>query len=130
MTLGPNQQLRGDNGAYIRGSVIVPATANIAPGGINNSNYQYMIIGTNLTYQAGSTNYMDIYKAGTLLTNDLIIVSNQVNYGSATLVIQTNGSTSLAVNDSTKDGSTNCRNHPASSLLLLICRRLEVGFRS
>jgi len=101
LTLGTNQQLRGDNGAYIRGSVVVPATASIAPGGINNSNYQYMIVGTNLTFQSGSTNYMDIYKAGLVLTNDLIIVSNLVTYG-GTLQIQTNGGTALIVGDSFK----------------------------
>ena len=101
LTLGANQQLRGDNGAYIRGSVVVPATANIAPGGVNNSNYQYMIVGTNLTFQSGSTNYMDIYKTASLKTNDFIIVSNLVTYA-GTLVIRTNGPVAITNGDSFK----------------------------
>ena len=101
LTLGANQLLRGDNGSYIRGSVVAPATSAIAPGGINNSNYQYMIVGTNLTFQAGSTNYMDIYKTASLLTNDLIIVSNQVTYA-GTLQIRTNGSVAITNGDSFK----------------------------
>jgi hypothetical protein len=60
-----------------------------------------MCISNSLTFQAGSTNYMDIYKAGTLLTNDQIIVSNLVTYG-GTLQIQTNGPTALAVGDAFK----------------------------
>lgn len=101
MTLAVNQVLRGDNGAYIKGNVVAAAGSAIAPGGINNSNYQYMCFSNNLTLQAGSTNYMDIYKTGTLLTNDLMVVSNLVTYG-GTLQIQTNGPTALAVGDSFK----------------------------
>src|ERR1039457_6778838 len=76
LTLGTNQTLRGDNGSFIRGSVVATAGSGIAPGGINNSNYQYMSISNSLTFLAGSTNYMDIYKTATLRTNDLITVSN------------------------------------------------------
>ncbi len=101
LTLATNQTLRGDNGSFVRGSVVVQAGAAIAPGGINQSNYQYMAISNTLTFQAGCTNYMDIYKAGTLLTNDLITVGNLVTFG-GTLQIQTNGPTPLAVNDSFK----------------------------
>lgn len=101
LTLGANQLLRGDNGSYIRGSVVAPATSAIAPGGINNSNYQYMIVGTNLTFQAGSTNYMDIYKDGALRTNDLIMVTNLLTFG-GTLQIRTNGPTALVVGDTFK----------------------------
>ena len=101
LTLGANQLFRGDNGSYVRGSVVAPATSAIAPGGINNSNYQYMIIGTNLTLQAGSTNYMDIYKTASLLTNDLIMVSNVVTYA-GTLVIRANGPVAITNGDSFK----------------------------
>ena len=100
LTLGTNQTLRGDNGSFVRGSVVAPAGSAISPGGVS-TNYQYMCISNSLTFQTGSTNYMDIYKAGTLLTNDQIIVSNLVTYG-GTLQIQTNGPTALAVNDSFK----------------------------
>jgi hypothetical protein len=98
LTLGPNQTLRGDNGSFIRGSVVATASSAIAPGGINNSNYQYMAISNSLTFQAGSTNYMDIYKAGILLTNDQILVSNLVTYG-GTLQLQTNGPTAIIAGD-------------------------------
>src|ERR1017187_9631601 len=100
LTLGTNQTLRGDNGSFVRGSVVAPAGSAISPGGVS-TNYQYMCISNSLTFQTGSTNYMDIYKAGTLLTNDQIIVSNLVTYG-GTLQIQTNGPTALAVNDAFK----------------------------
>jgi autotransporter-associated beta strand protein len=98
LTLGTNQILRGDNGSFVRGSVVATAGSGIAPGGINNSNYQYMCISNSLTFQAGSTNYMDIYKTATLRTNDLITVSNLVTYG-GTLQIQTNGSAALIAGD-------------------------------
>jgi hypothetical protein len=96
--LGTNQILRGDNGSFVRGSVVAAAGSGIAPGGINNSNYQYMSISNSLTFLAGSTNYMDIYKTATLRTNDLITVSNLVTYG-GTLQIQTNGSAALITGD-------------------------------
>jgi autotransporter-associated beta strand protein len=97
LTLGTNQTLRGDNGSFIRGSVVATAGSAISPGGIS-TNYQYMSISNSLTFQAGSTNIMDIYKTATLRTNDLITVSNLVTYG-GTLMILTNGPAALAVND-------------------------------
>jgi len=100
LTLGTGQTLRGDNGSFIRGSVVATAGSAISPGGIA-TNYQYMSISNSLTFQAGSTNYMDVYKAGALLTNDIINVSNLVTYA-GTLQMQTNGPTALAVNDSFK----------------------------
>jgi fibronectin-binding autotransporter adhesin len=92
LTLGTNQQLRGDNGAYVRGSVVAPAGSSLAVGQAGSTNYQYMIIGTNLTLQAGSTNYMEIFKAASLTTNSQLYVSNSLTLG-GTLVIGTNGAT-------------------------------------
>jgi autotransporter-associated beta strand protein len=97
LTLGTNQTLRGDNGSFVRGSVVAPAGSAISPGGIS-TNYQYMSISNSLTFLTGSTNYMDIYKTATLRTNDLITVSNLVTYG-GTLQIQTNGSAALLAGD-------------------------------
>ena len=101
LTLATNQLLRGDNGSYVRGSVVAQAGSAIAPGGINNSNYQYMTVGTSLTFQAGSTNYMDIYKSGSFRTNDVIIVSNLVTYA-GTLQMRTNGLSAIIAGDTFK----------------------------
>jgi autotransporter-associated beta strand protein len=102
LTLGTNQQLRGDNGAYVRGSVVAPAGSSLAVGQAGNTNYQYMIIGTNLTLQGGSTNYMAIYKTATLTTNSQLYVTNALTLG-GTLVIATNGAvTPLVAGDSFK----------------------------
>ena len=101
LTLGANQQLRGDNGAYVRGSVVAPAGSSLAVGQVGSTNYQYMIIGTNLTLQGGSTNYMEIYKAATLTTNSQLYVSNSLALG-GTLKIQAGGPTALAAGDTFK----------------------------
>jgi autotransporter-associated beta strand protein len=98
LTLASGQTLRGDNASFIRGAVVATAGSAIAPGGINQSNYQYMVFSNTLAFQAGSTNYMDIYKAPGLRTNDLIVVSNLVTYA-GTLQIQTNGTAPLVVGD-------------------------------
>ena len=102
LTLGTNQQLRGDNGAYVRGSVVASAGSSLAVGQAGSTNYQYMIVGTNLTLQGGSTNYMAIYKTATLTTNSQIYVTNALALG-GTLVIGTNGAvTPLIAGDSFK----------------------------
>jgi len=101
LTLATNQLLRGDNGSYVRGSVVAQQGSAIAPGGINNSNYQYMTIGMSLTFQAGTTNYMDIYKSGSFRTNDVIIVSNLVTYA-GTLQMRTNGLSAIIAGDTFK----------------------------
>jgi len=102
LTLGTNQQLRGDNGAYVRGSVVAPAGSSLAVGQAGSTNYQYMIVGTNLTLQGGSTNYMAIYKTATLTTNSQLYVTNALTLG-GTLVIGTNGAlTPLVAGDSFK----------------------------
>ncbi len=101
LTLGTNQILRGDNGAFIRGSVVAVAGSAIIPGGIS-TNYQYMSISNNLTFQTGSTNNMDIYKAGSFYSNDIINVSNVLTLGGS-LVVATNGAlNALAAGDSFK----------------------------
>jgi len=84
----------------VRGAVVVAAGATIQPGGVS-SNYQYMTFSNTLAFQADSTNHMDIYKSGLLLTNDLIVVSNLVTYA-GTLRLQTNGPTPLMVGDAFK----------------------------
>ena len=102
LTLGTNQTLRGDNGSFIRGNVAAAAGSAISPGGIS-TNYQYMSISNSLTFQAGSTNFMDIYKSGALITNDLILVTGNLTNNGAVLQIGTNGAlTALAAGDTFK----------------------------
>ncbi len=102
LTLGTNQTLRGDNGSFIRGNVVAAPGSGIMPGGIS-TNYQYMCISNSLTFQAGSTNFMDIYKSGTLITNDLILVTGNLTNNGAVLQIGTNGAlTALAAGDTFK----------------------------
>ncbi len=100
LTLGANQTLQGDNGSFVRGSVVAVAGSTITPGGAS-TNFQYMSISNSLTFLAGSTNQMDIYKVTGLLTNDIINVSNVVTYG-GTLQLRTNGTASLVVGDAFK----------------------------
>lgn len=90
LTIATNQQLRGDNGAYVRGSVVASSGSSLAVGQAGNTNYQYMVVGTNMTFLGGSTNYMAIYKTATLTTNSQLYVTNALTLG-GTLVIATNG---------------------------------------
>ena len=102
LTLGASQTLRGDNASFIRGSVVAAAGSAISPGGIS-TNYQYMSVSNALTFQAGSTNFMDIFKAGTLVTNDLLLVTGALTNNGAVLQIGTNGAvTPLVAGDTFK----------------------------
>jgi fibronectin-binding autotransporter adhesin len=92
LTLVNNQTLRGDNGSYVRGTVVATSGTTITPGGL--TNIQYMSISNNLTLQSGSTVRMDVSLVGGA-TNDLIRVVGAMNYGSATLQITNIGATAL-----------------------------------
>lgn len=91
LTLFPNQTLRGDNGSQVIGSVVVGSGATLKM-----VNYQSMTITSNLTFQAGSTNIMDVSDA--LQQSDVVSVGGTLTYG-GTLQINTNGS-ALQANDS------------------------------
>ena len=102
LTLNANQTLRGDNGSYIVGSVVVGAGATLTAGAIGSTNYQYMGIGNNLTFQAQSTNIADLYKSATVVSNSLVIVTNTLTYGGTLRVYTNNAGVALAAGDSFK----------------------------
>ncbi len=103
LTLGTNQLLRGDNGSFVRGNVVAAPGSGVDPGGINNTNYQYMTFSNSLTMRAGSTNFMCLYKASTFTSNDLVNVIGTLTNNGAVLFIGTNGAvTPFAAGDAFK----------------------------
>ena len=77
-TLANNQILQGDNGSFVRGNVVASLGSTITPGG--NNGIQYMGCSNNLTFMAGSTNFMDV-SAASPATNDMIYVGTNITYG-------------------------------------------------
>jgi len=103
LTLGSNQILRGDNGSLVRGNAVVPAGAAITAGAISSTNYQYMIFSNSLTLQSGSTNFMEIYKTGSVISNSVVVIAGALTNQGAVLQIGTNGAlTALAAGDTFK----------------------------
>jgi hypothetical protein len=98
LTLVNGQILRGDNGSYVRGTVVATSGTKVSPGGIS-TNYQSMTFSNALTLQAGSTTIMDIYKSTSATSNDTIRVVGAATYA-GTLQINTNGDLALAAGDS------------------------------
>ncbi|HZI30872.1 MAG TPA: autotransporter-associated beta strand repeat-containing protein, partial [Candidatus Binatia bacterium] len=91
LTLVSGQTLRGDNGSYVKGSVVAGSGATIAPGGA--ANVQYMTFSNNVTMSSSSVVAMDVnLDAG--ITNDLINVIGTNNYN-GTLQLANSGVTAL-----------------------------------
>ena len=102
LTLATNQTLRGDNGSYVIGNVLAGPGATVTAGPIGSTNYQYMIITSNLTFQAQSTNIADLYKSSTLVSNSVIVVTNTLTYGGTLVVYTNNGGVAIAAGDTFK----------------------------
>ena len=91
LTLAANQNLRGDQGATIVGSLVVPTGATVYPGGDFNTTIQtnvapfanippYINITTNLTVNGGVLSF-DVWS----VTNDAIFAGNNLNLTAGTI---------------------------------------------
>ena len=100
LTLTSGEAVRIDNGAVIKGNVVAGSGSSIAPGGGGYVQTTGTNIG-NVTFEAGSTNFMDVNKTATATNCDVVNVTGLLTYG-GTLRLQTNGTVPLVVGDSFK----------------------------